>query len=61
MPARLAVADYMVERGDVHGALQWLSAATGTDGKLGYAAARLHLACGNAFTVRAMLDDVVRH
>src|SRR4249919_3752553 len=38
-PARLAVADYMVERGDLDGALQWLRTpqADDSDGKLSLA------------------------
>ena len=41
----LAVADYMVERGDLDGALQWLRTpqADDSDGKLGFAVARLEL------------------
>src|SRR5215472_16875490 len=48
-PARLAVADYMVERGDLDGALQWLHTpqADDADGKLGFAVARLQFARGD--------------
>ena len=62
-PARLAVADYMVERGDIEGALQWLSAATAydADGQLGFNVARLQVASGNPAAARSTLEDVLRH
>jgi thioredoxin-like negative regulator of GroEL len=57
-PARLAVADYMVERGDLDGALQWLRTpqADDADGKLGFAVARLHSARGDPAAARAALE-----
>ncbi len=60
-PARLAVADYMVERGDLDGALQWLRTpqADDSDGKLGFAVARLECARGDPAAARAALEAVL--
>src|SRR5262245_53977369 len=60
-PARLAVADYMVERGDLDGALQWLRTpqADDSDGKLGFAVARLQFARGDPAAARAALEAVL--
>jgi tetratricopeptide (TPR) repeat protein len=60
-PARLAVADYMAERGDLDGALQWLRTpqADDSDGKLGFAVARLQLARGDPAAARAALEAVL--
>ena len=60
-PARLAVANYMVERGDLDGALQWLRTpqADDADGKLGFAVARLECARGNPMAARAALEAVL--
>ena len=63
-PARLTVANYMVERGDVDGALQWLRTAQAddVDGKLGFAAAQLECASGEPAAARATLEAVLgRH
>src|SRR3569832_2253080 len=45
-PGRVAVAEYMVGRGDFDGALQWLQSpqADGSDGQVSLAVARLHFA-----------------
>jgi len=60
-PARLAVADYMVERGDLDGALQWLRTpqADDSDGKLGFAVARVECARGDPEAARAALEAVL--
>jgi aspartate beta-hydroxylase len=57
-PARLTVADFMVERGDLDGAVQWLHAAQADDseGVLGFAVARLQLARGDPAAARAALE-----
>ena len=57
-PARLAVADYMVERGDLDGALQWLRAAQADDayGTLGFTLARLHVSRGDPAAARMALE-----
>src|SRR5499427_4006651 len=56
-PARLGVANYMVERGDLDGALQWLRTpqADDSEGKLGFAVARLQVARGDPAAARAAL------
>ena len=61
-PARLAVASYMVERGDLDGALQWLRTpqADDFDGKLGFATARVECARGDPAAARAALEAVLR-
>ena len=60
-PARLAVADYMVEREDFEGALQLLRApqADDADGKLGLAVAGLQFARGDPAAARATLEAVL--
>lgn len=60
-PARLAVADFMAQREDFDGALQWLRApqVEDADGKLGIAIARLEFARGNPVASRAALEAVV--
>lgn len=60
-PARLTVADYMVEREDFDGALQWLRTpqADDSDGKLGFAVARLQFARGDPVAARAALEAVL--
>lgn len=60
-PARLTVADYMVERGDLDGALQWLSTpqADDADGQLAFAVARLQAARGDPAAARAALEAVL--
>lgn len=60
-PARLTVADYMVERGDLDGALQWLRApqADDADGQLSLAVARLQAARGDPAAARAALEAVL--
>jgi len=60
-PARLIVADYMVERGDLDGALQWLQGAQAgdADGMLGFAVARLQMARGDPAAARAALEAVL--
>jgi len=60
-PARLAVADYMVERGDLDGALQWLRTpqADDSDGKLSFAVAQLQFARGDPAAARAALEAVL--
>ncbi|HKO69052.1 MAG TPA: tetratricopeptide repeat protein, partial [Burkholderiaceae bacterium] len=62
-PAWLTVADYMVERGDLDGALQWLrtSQADDVDGKLGFAVAQLECAGGDPAAARATLEAVLGH
>ena len=60
-PARLLVADYMAERGDVDGALQWLGTpqADDADGKVGIAVARLQFARRDPAAARAALEAVL--
>ncbi|HVE90043.1 MAG TPA: hypothetical protein VNA44_10120, partial [Burkholderiaceae bacterium] len=60
-PARLTVADYMVQRGDLEGALQWLQTpqADDSDGKLGLAVAQLECARGDPAAARATLEAVL--
>jgi aspartate beta-hydroxylase len=60
-PARLAVADYMAGRGDLDGALQWLGAAQAddSDGKVGFAVARLQFARKDPAAARAALEDAL--
>ena len=63
-PARLAVAEYMVERDDFDGALQWLRApeVEDFDGRLGFAIAQLEFARGDPAAARATLEAVLgRH
>lgn len=61
-PARLVVADYIVERGDFDGALQWLRApqADDADGQLGFAIARVQFARGDPAAARAALEAVLQ-
>ena len=61
-PARLAVANYMVDRGDLDGALQWLCTpqVDDSDGKLGFAIAQLECARGDPGAARAAFEAVVR-
>lgn len=60
-PARLGVADFMVERGDLDGAVQWLSApqVEDSDGKLGFAVACLHFARKDPAAARAALEALL--
>jgi aspartate beta-hydroxylase len=60
-PARLVVADYMVGRGELDGALQWLSApqADDSDGQLGFAVARLQMARSDPAAARAALEPLL--
>jgi len=60
-PARLAVADYMVKRGDLDGALQWLRTpqVDDSDGKLGFAAAQLECVRGDPAAARETLEAVL--
>ncbi|MGA0609663.1 aspartyl/asparaginyl beta-hydroxylase domain-containing protein [Caldimonas sp. KR1-144] len=57
-PARLTVADYMAERGDLDGALQLLLTprADDSDGNLGFAVARVQVARGDPAAARAALE-----
>ncbi|HUL68444.1 MAG TPA: tetratricopeptide repeat protein, partial [Burkholderiaceae bacterium] len=61
-PARLGVANYMVERGDFDGALQWLRTpnADDSDGKLGFAVAQVELVRGDPAAARAALEALLR-
>ena len=61
-PARLAVADYMAQRGDLEGALQWLRTPRleDPDGTLGYAVAQLHVRRGDPAAAREALEAVLR-
>jgi aspartate beta-hydroxylase len=60
-PARLGVANYMVERGDLDGAVQLLRTphADDSDGKLGFAVAKVELARGDPAAARVALEAVV--
>ena len=63
-PARLTVADYMVERGDLDGALQWLRTPqlADPDGQLGLAVAGLQMTRADPTASRASLEAVLlRH
>jgi len=60
-PARLGVANYMVERGDLDGALQWLRTphANDSDGTLGFAVAQVELVRGDPAAARVALEAVL--
>src|SRR5262252_1270911 len=60
-PARLGVANYMVERGDLDGAVQLLRTphADDSDGKLGFAVAKVELARGDPAAARVALEAVL--